>query len=142
MELIKMKADPTIDTGNSILHSLVQIPNQEEKFEKEAGKFLDAVLKITGPGFLDRRTHCRSSSVRAPPHTRPSVVNTSGESPLFRAIQFGNLAWTRLILEREANPFLAFVPATRPTCHAERYRKVYIVRLALGISPLISYSGT
>lgn len=56
MELIRMKADPTIDTGNSILHSLVQIPNQEEKFEKEAGKFLDAVLKIAGPSFLDRRT--------------------------------------------------------------------------------------
>lgn len=66
-------------------------------------------------------------------------MNPSGESALFRAVQFGSLAWARLLLEREANPFLAFVPATRPASHAERYRKVYIVRAPLTTRDVLAH---
>ena len=71
-------------------------------------------------------------------------MNAAGETALFRAVQFGNLTWTRILLQREANPFLSFVPSTRHKSHAERYRHVYAVCLIALISDrkLISSVGS
>lgn len=51
--------------------------------------------------------------------------NSREETPLFRAVQFGNMAWVQGLLERGANPRLAFVPNDRDEHHVERYKTIY-----------------
>ena len=51
--------------------------------------------------------------------------NSREETPLFRAVQFGNMAWVQGLLERGANPRLTFVPNDRDEHHVDRYNSIY-----------------